>query len=254
VIRGLNVMQSGGSRGMGGILPFLLVKFPITVRREWKLFWLCSAFFFVPFFLLLFSANSSLPWIESVLGPTGMAQMETMYGQGKTVSDLRNEFGSDFMMFAFYIWNNISIDFRTFSGGIAGGVGTLVILLFNGIQIGASAGYVQMAGDPVLFWSFVSGHSSWELLGIVISGMAGLRLGLAIINPGNYRRPDALREAAKTSVILILGAATMTFIAAIIEGFWSASEQPPILKYAVGVFFWLLVTFYLLASGRRHEA
>jgi uncharacterized membrane protein SpoIIM required for sporulation len=254
VIRGLNVMQSGASKGLGGISHFLLVKFPIALRREWKLFWLCSAFFFIPFFLMMFAANSSQPWIESILGSSGMQQMDEMYGPGKSVEDLRNRFGSDFMMFAYYIMNNIGIDFRAFSGGILGGFGTLVILLFNGFYLGAAAGYVNMAGDPVVFWSFVSGHSSWELLGIVISGMSGMRLGLAIINPGSYRRPDALREAAKSSVSLILGAAAMTFVAALIEGFWSASPQPPILKYSVGIFFWIVVAFYLIFAGRKHEA
>ena len=76
------------------------------------------------------------------------------------------------MMFCFYIWNNVAIDFRIFAGGIAAGAGTMFFLLFNGLHIGAAAGYVNVACDPESFWSFVAGHSSFELLGMVVAGVA----------------------------------------------------------------------------------
>ena len=174
-------------------------------------------------------------WIQAVLGADGMVSMEQMYGGREAqLEHLRSEYGSNFMMFCFYIYNNVAIDFRIFAGGMVAGLGTLFFLLFNGLHLGAAAGYVNHACNPESFWSFVSGHSSFELLGMVVSGMAGMRLGLALLRPGRLPRVRALAEASKKALPLIYGAALMTTLAAVIEGFWSAQSIPSEAKYAFG--------------------
>ncbi len=178
--------------------------------------------------------------------------MEEMYaGKEEQISHLRSEYGSNFMMFCFYIYNNVAIDFRIFAGGMAAGVGTLFFLLFNGLQLGASAGYANHACNPESFWSFVAGHSSLELLGMIVAGMAGMRLGLAILNPGRLPRVRALVEASKQALPLIYGAALMTAMAAVVEGFWSAQPLPSTLKYTVGIIGWILHVIYFTYAGRR---
>jgi uncharacterized membrane protein SpoIIM required for sporulation len=178
--------------------------------------------------------------------------MEQMYGgKEQQLSHLRSEYGSNFMMFCFYIYNNVAIDFRIFAGGMAAGLGTLFFLLFNGVYLGAAAGYVNHACNPESFWTFVAGHSSFELLGMVISGMAGMRLGLAILRPGRLPRVRALAEAAKQALPLIYGAALLTTLAAVVEGFWSAQLLPSALKYTVGGIFWVLHIAYFCMAGRR---
>jgi uncharacterized membrane protein SpoIIM required for sporulation len=81
--------------------------------------------------------------------------------------------------------------------------------------------------------------------------MAGMRLGLAILRPGRLPRVRALAEASKQALPLIYGAALMTTIAAVIEGFWSAQPIPSEIKYAFGISGWLLLTAYFLFAGRR---
>jgi len=73
----------------------------------------------------------------------------------------------------------VRIGFQTFAGGLLAGVGSVWFLAANGVVIGAVAGYLTEIGYSETFWSFVAGHSSLELLAIVLSGAAGLRLGLA---------------------------------------------------------------------------
>jgi hypothetical protein len=75
------------------------------------------------------------------------------------------------------------------------------------VILGAVSGYLTQIGYTQTFWSFVAGHSSLELLAIVISGAAGLRLGMAVIAPGNVSRRAALVAAAKPAVRLMYGAA-----------------------------------------------
>jgi uncharacterized membrane protein SpoIIM required for sporulation len=252
VIRGYKLIYRTRRGTWENIVKFITMDFPQTIRRERKLFWLCNAVFWLPFFALMISAKFDIRWVQAVLGPAGMASMEEMYGgKEQQLVHLRSEYGSNFMMFCFYIYNNVAIDFRIFAGGMLAGLGTLFYLLFNGLQLGASAGYANHACDPEAFWSFVAGHSSYELTGMVVSGMAGMRLGLAILRPGRLPRVRALEEAAKQALPLIYGAALLTTLAAFVEGFWSAQAIPSGWKYAVGIAGWVLLTAYFTLAGRR---
>ncbi len=252
VIRGYKAIYRTRRGGWEKALRFVTAEFPRHVRREWRLFWLCSAAFWLPFLAVMLSPSRDLTWVQAILGVDGMASMEEMYGRNQEdqIAHLRSTYGSNFMMFCFYIWNNVAIDFRIFAGGMLAGVGTLVFLLINGVYIGAAAGYVNHAGDPESFWSFVAGHSSFELLGMVVAGMAGMRLGLAILRPGRLPRVRALAAAGRQAVPLLYGAALLTTLAAVVEGFWSARFMPVETKYAVGLLGWALHAVYFIFAGR----
>jgi len=255
VIRGYKLLYRSRKHGWQAALKFAVAGFPQTVRKEWRLFWLCSALFWIPFFAMLASAWFDIDWIRSALGQEGMASMESMYGgKEEQISFLRKEFGSNFMMFGFYIRNNVGIDFQIFAGGIAACVGTIFFLIYNGIHIGASAGYVHYACNPESFWTFVAGHSSYELLGMVVAGMAGMRLGLGVLKPGRLPRARAIAEAGRQALPLLLGAAVMTGMAAVVEGFWSAQAIDSSVKYGVGIAGWVAHIVYFLALGRGTRA
>jgi uncharacterized membrane protein SpoIIM required for sporulation len=242
VIRGYELLYRNRRTGREQLVRFLAADLPRAVRREWRLFWLCSAFFWLPFLAVMLSAAVDIEWVQAILGADGMAAMDEMYGGRESqIEHLRAEYGANFMMFGHYINHNVGIDLQTFAGGIAGGVGTLFFLLFNGVYLGAAAGYVNQAGDPESFWTFVSGHSSFELLGMLVAGMAGMRLGLALLKPGRLPRVRALTEAARQALPLIIGAMVMTTVAAAVEGFWSARLLPSGLKYGVGITGWILL-------------
>jgi len=251
VIRGYKAIYRTRRGGWEGVVRFVAADFPRAVRKEWRLFWLCSAVFWLPFLAMMWSPAHDIAWVQSILGADGMAAMEQMYGSREgQVEHLRSTYGSNFMMFCYYIFNNVAIDFRIFAGGMAAGLGTLFFLLFNGLYIGAAAGYVNHACDPEAFWSFVSGHSSFELIGMVVAGVAGMRLGLAILRPGRLPRVRAIAVAARQALPLIYGAALLTTLAAVVEGFWSAQPVASGVKYAVGIAGWALHVWYFMAAGR----
>ena len=256
VIRGYKLLYRSRRAGWEAVMKFLVAGFPQAVRAEWRLFWLCSAMFWIPFFAMMASAWLDIDWIRATLGPEGMQGMESMYGgdQEQQISHMRETYGSNFQMFGHYIQNNVGIDFQIFAGGIVACLGTIFFLVFNGIHIGAAAGYVHYGCNPESFWTFVAGHSSYELLGMVVAGMAGMRLGLGGLNPGRFPRGRAIAEAAKRSLPLICGAGLMTAFAAVVEGFWSARAFPAEVKYAVGIAGWVLHVVYFLAMGRGARA
>lgn len=251
VIRGYKQVYKSRGATLDVMVRFFTADFPQVVRQEWRLFWLNMACYWLPFFAMMFAAYHEPSWIHAFLGPEQMVGVDQSYGQGGNLT--REGFGEDLEMFGFYIFNNIGIDFKTFVSGIAFGVGTLFFMFFNGIAHGAVAGYIHMQGYFESFYGFVSGHSAFELLAMILSGVAGMKLGLAILRPGRYTRGEALRRATAVAIKLLIGAAVMTFIAAGIEGFWSASPVPPPVKYVVGIGLWVLLSIYFLFGGRARE-
>jgi uncharacterized membrane protein SpoIIM required for sporulation len=136
-----------------------------------------------------------------------------------------------------------------------GGVGSSVVLLSNGLQLGAVAGYVITLGHAQNFLSFVITHGAFELTAIVLVGAAGLRLGHAWLAPGRHTRLEALRLGARDAMVVVYGAFAFFLIAAAIEAFWSSAAWVlPAVKYAVGAACWLAVLAYLGLQGRPGAA
>ena len=191
--------------------------------------------------------------IYSVLDSSQVRHMERIYDPEAQTLGRERESDTDLLMFGFYIKNNISVAFRCFAGGLLLGIGTLFVLFFNGMFMGGIAGHLTRLDYVDTFYPFVVGHGSFELTAIVFSGAAGLRLGYAILNPGQWRRLESLRRAGREVVPMLYGIVLMLIIAAFIVAFWSSSASLPIaVKYSVGAALWALVLLYAF-SGRRHE-
>jgi uncharacterized membrane protein SpoIIM required for sporulation len=189
-------------------------------------------------------------FVHYLLDPRQIASFHEMYDPANRRVGMR-EADTSMMMFGYYIWNNVRIGFQTFAGGLLAGVGSAWFLGSNGVIIGSVAGYLTQVGYTQTFWSFVAGHSSLELLAIVLSGAAGFKLGMAVIAPGNRSRKAALVAAARPAVRIMYGAAIMFFAAAFVEAFWSpVTEVPFHIKIGVGVAGWVLLLAYFLFAGR----
>jgi uncharacterized membrane protein SpoIIM required for sporulation len=189
----------------------------------------------------------------SIMDAQDVRHIEQMYDPSARILGRERESDTDIYMFGFYILNNISISFRCFAGGLLAGVGTLLVLFYNGLHIGSVAGYLTQLDFIDTFYPFVIGHGAFELTAIVFSGAAGLRMGYSIISPGYFTRVNALRIAGGQVIPLLYGIILMLVIAAFLEAFWSSSTSiPNAVKYSVGVFLWLLVILYSL-SGKRFE-
>ena len=120
------------------------------------------------------------------------------------------------------ITNNVRIAISCFAGGIFLGVGSLVLLGFNGLMIGATAGHFTNAGLLAYLLEFILGHGLLELFAIWTAGAAGFLVGRSVIVPGALRRSDALVLSGRTAIRMVGGAAVMLLVAGLIEGFVSA--------------------------------
>lgn len=141
--------------------------------------------------------------------------------------------------------NNIGVTFLAFAGGLVVGLGTLYVLLNNGVLIGVVGGLAIGAGNGRAFFELVTAHGVLELSCIIVSGAAGLRLGWSIIDPGNRTRGEALREEARAAIEIVLGTAPWLVVAGLVEGFLTPSGTglPTVLAVGVslGAIFWGLM-------------
>jgi uncharacterized membrane protein SpoIIM required for sporulation len=249
-LRGHHALYQNRRRQTQRVVEFLLAGFPALVRDEWRLVLAGTLLFFGPLLALIAVLQVFPEFVHYLLTPEQIAGFHEMYDPAARRLGMR-EADTSLFMFGFYIWNNVRIGFQTFAGGLAFGVGSIWFLASNGVVIGAVAGYLTQIGYSETFWSFVSGHSSFELLAIVLSGAAGLRLGMALIAPGNLSRKAALMAAAKPAVRMMYGAALMFFIAAFVEAFWSPlTDVPYRVKMSAGIGGWVALLAYFAFLGR----
>jgi uncharacterized membrane protein SpoIIM required for sporulation len=257
VLRGHQQLYRHRSRLGANVLAFILADFPRLVREQWRFVLAASLMFFASLggFALLVYLYPDL--VYNLIPAEQVSEMQSMYDPvaghlGRTAERAASE---DWAMFGYYIMHNIGIAFQTFASGLLFGLGSVFFLIFNGLMIGAVAGHLTYVGYGPTFWSFVIGHGAFELSAIALAGAAGLKLGWALIAPGRQPRAEALRLAARKSILLICGVMLFLLIAAFIEAYWSSMTGPSHqTKYLVGASLWLLVAVYLVFAGRRRHA
>ena len=236
------------------VLRFLAVGFPQLVRAEAGVSLAAIGLFFGPFILMILAGFMAPEWVFAALPDDMRVQLEGSFSTDAESAEFARDVESDVMMFGQYVRNNVGIAFRTFAGGILLCIGSIFFLAYNGIVLGAAFGYSFMAGFERTFMAFTSGHGAPELIGIALSGAAGLRLGLAILKPGRRTRALALQQDGRRAVRLALGSGALITFAALIEAFWSANAFPVEVKYTFGAVMWLGVIAWLLFAGKGRRA
>jgi uncharacterized membrane protein SpoIIM required for sporulation/uncharacterized RDD family membrane protein YckC len=148
------------------------------------------------------------------------------------------------------ISNNVRVAIACFAGGIFLGVGSLILLGFNGLAIGASAGHFANVGLLGYLLEFILGHGLLELFAIWVAGAAGFLLGRSVVAPGDLQRSDALVLSGRRAVRMVGGAAVLLVVAGLIEGFVSAGTGGVTVRAGASALSLAFLAIYLL-NGRR---
>jgi uncharacterized membrane protein SpoIIM required for sporulation len=151
--------------------------------------------------------------------------------------------------------NNISVSIRALAFGITYGIGTILLLFFNGIILGVVCVDYVLAGQTTFLLGWLLPHGVIELPAIFIAAQAGLVLAGALIGWGRRDTLRArLREVMPDLVTLICGVALMLVWAGVVEAFFSQFHQP-VLPYSVKISFGcvelMLLILFLSRGGRR---
>ena len=157
------------------------------------------------------------------------------------------------MMAGFYIQHNTSIGLQCFAWGILFGLGSLYQLFYNSLFIGTLFGYMATRPHAANFFTFVTAHSSFELTAVIVSAAAGLRLGWGLIDTQGQSRVSSLRREASNALPAVGAAVVLFVLAAIVEGYISASSAPYWSKAGVAVMSAAVIIAYLTLGGRGKD-
>jgi uncharacterized membrane protein SpoIIM required for sporulation len=238
--------------GLTRVRDIVAVDFPSAVRTHMPYVAVAAATFMLPAIVIALVVYFRPEMILSVVSSDTAASFEQMYSPAADAIGRTRTASTDWMMFGFYIRNNVSVAFQCFAGGLFAGLGSLFFLAYNGAFSGALAGYLTERGLSSTFYAFIATHTAFELTAIVLSGAAGLRIGHAVLAPGALTRRQSLVHATQECAVLLYGVTAMLFVAAAIEAFWSsASWLPAAAKYAVALVCWTAVLAYFAFPARR---
>jgi len=155
---------------------------------------------------------------------------------------------------AMLMTHNIQVTVMTLACGVTWGIGTVILLFYNGVILGAiSADYVG-AGYTRFLAGWLLPHGAIEIPAILLGGQAGLVLAGAVIGWGERAsRVDRLRRVAGDLLSIALGAAALLVWAGLVEAFVSQYHQP-VLPYGLKIAFGLLelgaLSIFLARAGR----
>ena len=238
--------------GLARLWEIASVDFPSAVRRQAAYMTVAAAAFLLPAVVVGLLVASQPELILSLVSAETAASFDEMYSPSAGSIGRTRTATTDWMMFGFYIRNNLAVAFQCFAGGLFAGLGTLFYLAYNGAFGGALAGYLTERGLSSTFYPFIATHSAFELTAIVLSGAAGLRIGHALLVPGRLTRLQSLVMTTRDCAVLLYGMIAMLLVAAAIEAFWSsASWLPATAKYGSALVCWTAVLGYFAFQGRR---
>jgi len=158
---------------------------------------------------------------------------------------------------AFLMTHNTQVSLFTFAMGFTWGIGTVLLLFYNGILLGATALDFVLAGQSTFLFGWLLPHGAIEIPAIVLAGQAGFILAGALIGWGRrVSFKKRLRTVAPELVTLLCGLAIMLVWAGIVEAFFSQYHEPVIPYHAKIIFGTLELTALILffgLSGKSEE-
>ncbi|MFD0999214.1 stage II sporulation protein M [Ohtaekwangia kribbensis] len=178
----------------------------------------------------VFSSMKDPQFASTILGESYVSMTKENIEKGDPMAVYKK--GHQVDMFLGITFNNLMVAFRTYVFGVFLAIGTLAILLYNGIMVGCFQFFFIERGlaaeSALTIWL----HGTLEISSIILAGGAGLTLGSGLIFPGTYSRLQAFQLSAMRSLKLMLGITPIFVLAAIIESFLTRyTEVPDILRF-----------------------
>lgn len=149
--------------------------------------------------------------------------------------------------------NNITVALTVFALGLLYGLGTLYIIILNGLMLGAVFGYTVPFAMALPLFRFIVAHGLVELTVICLSAAAGLALGRALARPGIDGRIASLRRSATQAGALAAVCVPFLIGCGVIEGYISPNPEFSLnFRISVGVV-WIALLLAVL-DGRSLQA
>lgn len=221
------------------LITFWTDELPQLVYEARKEFWLSLLVFVFACGIGALSCAMDSEFAEVILGESyvDMTIENIESGDPMAVYKQKGQLGMSIGITA----NNLFVAFLTFVMGVFLGLGTIVILIRNGVMLGAFQYFFIERG---LFWdSFLTIwiHGTLEISAIIIAGAAGLTLGKGLAFPGTYTRMQAFQQSARRGLKIMIGIAPIIILAGFIEGYLTRHTGTPDFVRGLFIFICLLV-------------
>lgn len=147
--------------------------------------------------------------------------------------------------------NNLTVAGLAFALGLTGGLGTALLLLANGLLLGAVTAHVVEHGLGAPFLGFLAAHGPAELSALVLAAQGGFALAGALVAPGEWSRAAALQARGRSAARLFAVVVPTLVLVAVVEAAVSpAPEWPGAAKAALGFALAGALWLYLARAGR----
>ena len=150
--------------------------------------------------------------------------------------------------------NNLFVMLWIAVSGVLASIGTLFMLLRNGIMVGTFQYFFIERG---IFWqSFLTiwVHGTLEIAGIIIAGAAGLVAGSGLLFPGTYRRTQAFQITIRRGMKIFFGVVPIIILAAIFEGVLTRYTNTPDVVRGLFIFISLFFVLWYFVWLPWHKA
>lgn len=237
-----------------GLMRWFFYTFPQTFRRHIRAFWISLVIMIAggAFGGIAISFDSEA---KGVFMPFSHLQMNPSERVAREESADRDRMRGEKAAFSSYLMtHNTKVSIFAMALGMTWGIGTVILLFYNGVILGAVVLDYILAGESKFLAGWLLPHGAVEIPAILLAGQAGLLLASAIIGWGtkSVSLKTRLRKISRDLVTLIFGVGIMLIWAGFIEAFFSQYHEP-VIPYAVkigfGIIEIILLTLFLLRSG-----
>lgn len=228
---------------------------PTVFWQSHRLLLVSALFFGLACVVGWLSAANDATFVRLILGDSYVNMTLENIKKGDPLGVYASEDQAD--MFLAITYNNIGVSLRTFVAGIIASFGTIVILFYNGVMLGAFQ-YFFYERDLLLesvlkIWI----HGTLEISAIVIAGCAGLTLGNSLLFPGTFSRLESFKRGAKQGLKIAIGLIPIFVMAGFLESYVTRLTLHPALSATIillsaGFIGWYFV-WYPIALNRNTD-
>jgi len=218
--------------GLDGIKRFFRHTLPIELYRTRKALLASFLIFGLALLIGIVSSANNQDFVRVILGDSYVDMTEENINNKDPMAVYKDQDQAD--MFLGITINNIRVAFLCFILGLLGSLGTIVILFYNGIMVGAFQYFFYSKGLFVESFLTIWIHGTIEISAIIIAGSAGIILGNGLLFPKTYSRGDSLQIAAKRAVRIIVGTIPLFILAGFLESFITRlTDLPNVIKVLI---------------------
>jgi uncharacterized membrane protein SpoIIM required for sporulation len=238
------------------IITFWQLELPAIFYKRRKELLISFTVFFISVLIGVISSFGDSGFVRLILGDSYVNMTLENIDQGDPLAVYKQMNGVD--MFMGITFNNIRVSFYAFMAGLLLSVGTILLLLYNGIMLGTFHHLFYAHGLLFKSLSVIWIHGTLEIASIIIAGAAGLILGNSILFPKTYSRRQSFLISAKDGVKIIVGLVPLFITAGFLESFITRLTEMPviinllIIGFSLTFIIWYVV-IYPVQLNRREK-